>query len=463
MITGRLSPLALSIGSAVLLGLFIGSGLSAWGYAVVAWTCALTLITAALVGSKIGRSSISPLPFVIIPGVFYGLILPWLLVRRQRVSILGVDYSPWYVEAITITGVAIAAYVSAWLFCSFVRPLTSIDTIVLPDRTEVYGGAALLGLALLFAVLRFALYGIGGQLFVQIGADTSRAQGASAYLIYAPQYLASVCLYLAYRSTQQSLRRLSQLLFGVLLLYFLAAGVRYIFVVYAVAAALLILWRRTRTLALPHAYLLAAGVVLVVLIGWIGANRNSTMGPGIAIADSALQSVEILNPLAATVATVEDDGFELGATYTYLVIQPIPRQLWPGKPEPAIRDFIGRFSTKAEGRAFPLWGEMFANFGYPGVVVGMFGFGLLGRWFLATWLRARHRLPGVDVVGALVLPFLIQVISRGYLVAAVHTGFALLGGPIVLLWLEHSRSRRELRRTGGWPAVTAPGTVRTGP
>lgn len=443
MFRGAITVLAV-LGVGAILGLGVETSTSAF----LVWATASMLTALALSKSRIARSSISPLVFLLVPSIFYGLILPWLLINQRDTALGGVDYSPWYPEAIVITGIAVCMYVVGWLMYRASRPMRRPSTVVRTARQRTPGAVLIFSLTAALTVVRFALYGIGSRVF-DIGSDVARAEGATAYLIYAPEYLASASLYIIHRSTNLRLRVVASVTLSLLLLYFFATGVRYVFVVFAVATGFLYCWRIRGSLLLPRRYLVAAAVGLFVAVGWLGSHRGvQPAGFDRSITQSAFRATEIFNPLAASVATVEANGYELGSSYIYLLVQPIPRQLWTGKPEPPLRDFIGQFSAVDEGRAFPVWGEMYSNFGYLGVALGMFFLGLLSAAFVRAWLTKRVLSPGLDVVGALILPLIIQIVSRGYFVAAVHNTLAAIGVPLLLLWIER-RQLRAVATSGG--------------
>jgi hypothetical protein len=94
-------------------------------------------------------------------------------------------------------------------------------------------------------------------------------------------------------------------------------------------------------------------------------------------------------------------GFELLA---YTLVRPIPRVLWPGKPTGinfSLNEYIGLGDTAL---TFSVVGESYYSFGWFGVFVGGFLFGLLAR----TWSRLLDEPPhparaGVYALGAMAI------------------------------------------------------------
>jgi len=88
--------------------------------------------------------------------------------------------------------------------------------------------------------------------------------------------------------------------------------------------------------------------------------------------------------------------FMLGSTLISVLYNPIPRAIWPGKPAPSINQYLieigmGPASVGHFNFAVSLIAELYVNFWWIGVAVGMFLLGniaaRLWNWFLAN----RHR------------------------------------------------------------------------
>ncbi|MDP9348210.1 MAG: oligosaccharide repeat unit polymerase [Gemmatimonadota bacterium] len=169
------------------------------------------------------------------------------------------------------------------------------------------------------------------------------------------------------------------------------------------------------------------------------------------ISDAFLTSLSIYQPYVAIVdAFPEERDFLGGQSYAYLFYQPIPRGLWPSKPEPPVKEIIrtsfGGEAAVIAGVAYPNIGEMYAEFGALGVSVGMGLFGLMIRTLYEYLRRHPHDL-WVRMSYALALPYLVQVISRGHFVGVVHDLVFLFLPIVVGMWLlPHSRNAKQWKQ-----------------
>lgn len=86
-------------------------------------------------------------------------------------------------------------------------------------------------------------------------------------------------------------------------------------------------------------------------------------------------------------AVPREVDYQYGRTLVTWLVAPIPRVLWPGKPRiGAGGDLTGIFGTVWTSGVPPgIVGELYLNFGLPGVLVGMLAIGLLLRSLYATF------------------------------------------------------------------------------
>lgn len=97
--------------------------------------------------------------------------------------------------------------------------------------------------------------------------------------------------------------------------------------------------------------------------------------------------VDFLVPLAYLISqTPERIPYLLGETYYPLLVKPVPRAIYPNKPQdvPEFRRIVQRYSLLPEGNEINLFkvhqmGEMYINFGIAGVLLGMLILGALCR------------------------------------------------------------------------------------
>ncbi len=120
------------------------------------------------------------------------------------------------------------------------------------------------------------------------------------------------------------------------------------------------------------------------------------------------------NPLAIMVGTTNFCGvdktaqiingvpgklpYQFGESLIYWLVSPIPRTWWPEKPAISYGLIIGEkiYGKRDEndpGGGIPpgFVAELYLNFGYPGIILGMFLMGLLFKLFYDAYLKTREK------------------------------------------------------------------------
>jgi oligosaccharide repeat unit polymerase len=206
----------------------------------------------------------------------------------------------------------------------------------------------------------------------------------------------------------------------------LGGGQRGRFFVPAFAAGLI--WLKTsKRSRLPPRRVAAVGVlVLVVLGGLVGVARGTADSRHVTVGAVFTRSVgsgnDLFLPLAGLASTVPGQLPYLdGSSYVEVAAFLVPRALWSGKPEGAIGTVMTTLDPGDSGLAFPEFGEMYANFGLPGVVVGSLLFGALIELISRRFARSTSVQESVftAVCGAVLL----DVFTRGA-VAPMLTTFS---------------------------------------
>ena len=187
--------------------------------------------------------------------------------------------------------------------------------------------------------------------------------------------------------------------------------------------------------------------------------RNTGLGPRV-IQAAAVHRVDLSGFNAAQVLWMPE-----GEPYSYgrsLIVDPVlalvPRLLWPGKPfVSGDSEFINRytglsFSNDSTSVDTNITFEFYANFGWPGVVVGLGFFGyLMGRLELLLFR------PGNSIVRIFVLSIVLLSLSRGGRRAAA---LALeVGSAVIAAYLFAKLAERFdwLRQRGGKkPLINGP-------
>ena len=203
-----------------------------------------------------------------------------------------------------------------------------------------------------------------------------------------------------------------------------------------------LLWLKTSKRKLPPRRVAAAGlVVLVALEGLIGVARGAVGSRHVTVEAVVAQPFgsgnDLFLPLAGLAETMQAQLPYLdGTSYLEAVAFLVPRGLWRGKPKGAIANVTNTFDPGNSGLAFPEFGEMYANFGLPGVVVGSLLLGaiieLLSRRF------ARSIRIGESVFTAVCGAVVLIVFVRGA-IAPMLTSYAGLLAMTALVCRRRSR------------------------
>lgn len=108
-----------------------------------------------------------------------------------------------------------------------------------------------------------------------------------------------------------------------------------------------------------------------------------------AVQSGAQGDANLLDTVAATLTLVDETGYFYGKTYLAILVNPIPRVLWPGKP--GLADWLDDISTPGRplalcGMTTSLLGESYANFGYLGLLLIPLGFAYAsGRFYFSAY------------------------------------------------------------------------------
>ena len=251
--------------------------------------------------------------------------------------------------------------------------------------------------------------------------------------------------------------------FLLVLVLYATVGLRYRVLILVLAPVVYFYLRRENRPRITHIAL--AGVMTVLLIGGIGSIRTkvtyamAVTPEDLSVAqarEAFMKDLSIYQPYLAIIEDVpSESNFLMGRSFTYLLAHPIPRRLWPDKPEPPvhqiIRSVFGGDDAVQAGVAYPNIGEYYANFGVVGVVAGMWLFGVLLRWLWAWAYRHRSN-RWAACFYAIALPLLVQVVSRGHFVQIFQTVLFFLGpigvGMIIAKRRAAARQRSDLPALG---------------
>lgn len=381
-----------------------------------------------------------------------------------RTSIGGNDYSAGVVAAMQISAVAeislfagAVAARSVWSCPVFykLRPVLGARRL---DRAS--WGA--LGVGILGVVL---LGPLGGANLRNFFVFTTKAgygtlsQGAAAAkvgFLLSLQAVGGLCLSLvALRFTSTSSRRWTRPILVALLALVLLSGEGQRGILFVPVFAAGVVWLKTTKRAFVPRRLAISGAMLLLLFASIagiarGAAGHREFSVGAVVTEPFGPGNNLFLPLAGLAQTVPSGVPYLGgSSYLETLVFPIPRALWSGKPEGSIAATTAVIDPGNSGLAFPEFGEMYANFGIVGVVVGSCFLGLVveGLWARFSRTRSVREALFLSISGAVLL----QVFVRGALAPLMTTYLGLLVAAGIVC---RRRSPMLSPRSSGGGAVT---------
>jgi hypothetical protein len=158
-----------------------------------------------------------------------------------------------------------------------------------------------------------------------------------------------------------------------------------------------------------------------------------------------------INQLTNVVDLTEKKGLYMGQTLVPLAIAFIPRFLWPDKPiiapgvwfaleiNRAILKDNGRYSTSINITVF---GEFFLNFGWPGLIIGCFAFGIF--WGM-LWKSSNFEQKEKNILGTFFGFYLLYIGFFG-LGAGLHSHITVLGLYLIFLFISQFLKFHQQRR-----------------
>jgi oligosaccharide repeat unit polymerase len=381
------------------------------------------------------RPSFSLLFAAIMTEMFLLVILPATEAQLSGLTtIAGDDFSAGIVRALQIAALAqcgmLAGAVAArtlWPVPRLIKlsPRLSPSRLDKVARRSVYVGV--------LAVIAFSVLG-GANLRSFLVYTTSsgygtfnrEATGKLAYLAAIQGITGLALILFPLRLGCSGSSRWSAVLLAALATFVLLGGGQRVWFFLPAFAAVLI-WLKTSKRSLPPRRVAVVGVlVLIVLGGLVGVARGASSSRHLTVdavlADSFGPGDDLFLPLAGLATTVPSQLPYLdGSSYLQVAVFVIPRGLWSGKPKGSIVQVIAAMDPRDSGIAFPEFGEMYANFGLPGVLIGSLLLGALIELLSRRFARSTSIRESVftAVCGAVLL----EIFTRGD-VAPMLTSFA---------------------------------------
>ncbi|WP_331878965.1 hypothetical protein [Longimicrobium sp.] len=290
-------------------------------------------------------------------------------------------------------------------------------------------GWGLVLLALVFMLLWARIAGRSLGTFFLPGLFGSMGGGGDGpdipYLVLAIEWFTPALLVLVIAG---ALRGLGSRAAAVLLItiVYVSIGFRYRVVILWIAFSMLLYLKAGKRPRL--AVLVPAGLGAFMFVGWLawarlffrsgGANGGLAFNFG-DVVQGGLSDTRVFETFGAVMQVVPQHVDYVGFDpLAYLFILPIPRFLWPEKPLPMwlydIGGSIGTAESANLGAAVPHFGEYYFMFGWPGMALGSFLFGMGVRW-LWRWYQADPGDPWRQLLLAINTGFLFQAVIRGYL------------------------------------------------
>jgi hypothetical protein len=154
--------------------------------------------------------------------------------------------------------------------------------------------------------------------------------------------------------------------------------------------------------------------------------------------------VNFLDQFAAALTLVDQSGeFWLGATYISILLLPIPRALWPGKP--SLGQHVLEIATldrpfDQEGRIITYLGEAYINFAEFGLVVIPFFLSyLFTRLYRRFWMSPPYSL--MRLAFLFLIPASIQMYRDG--IPSIILFGLVFNAPLIFIWLLARRRSPE--------------------
>ena len=362
------------------------------------------------------------------------VVHPIALLAYDKVHNWHDSYSvdPTFERALVVALVGIAALTLGYFAAGparFGRSLRPLPDDSDPDVLQRLGWT-LIALGAAGYVVYAVSAGVSPTSLIFGGAGLGEAGQGSAYLYMAP-YLTIPASLLLIRSavlTQRLRRLVAGVIPAVLLLLSIAPyGQRLNLLLLVAALAIYPMvrsgWRPRTWVAIVIAI---ASLTLIISMRDLASRADApTLGqavqstvqnPGPALEEFVTgPDTEMFSALAVELQAVPSQlGWHPGFTISSLVAQPIPRQLWPGKPRLAntyLNDYLLTVEQGEAGAAYSVIGELYYDLGLVSVVIGMLAVGAL---FRALWAyRQANR--GNDMIAMLFaasLPYTV-VLVRG--------------------------------------------------
>jgi len=208
----------------------------------------------------------------------------------------------------------------------------------------------------------------------------------------------------------------------------LGGGQRAMLFVPAIAAVFV--WLKTSKRNIHQRLVVVTGAIVLILFGGIvgiargAADSRSYTVSNVVSAPFGSGNNLFLPVAGLAIAVPRETPYLYGSSYLQVLLFPIPRGLWHGKPTGDISAVTDVIDSTKSGLAFPEFGEMYANFGLPGAVIGSVLLGIAVELLAERFARSTSTRESVfiAVAGAVIL----ELFTRGALAPMLTTFLGLL-------------------------------------
>ncbi len=363
--------------------------------------------------------------------IYFG-ITPVFLILRDEFIIGGVNYRPEFSATLLYAALALMAFQVGYLRFK-PRRITLPEWIISPSvkamqYTTLVSLLFFIALVIAWIVLgRISLRSLNvfasGVTYEAWVEEIQLNQGVMlGYLFIGRQAMipASFLVILYHKKIFRSIGVAALL---AITLLFMGLGWRHPILVIMIASMMLFYIRQDKRPPISL-LLVAAFIYFYYAAGLLGYARTTTSlsdtDYNITKAyDVTLSSTGIATPMAGVIRYVPDIvPWKYGLTLLKVFTQPIPRILWPSKPK--FIGFEGLEYVLPRGAAIPVWGEFYINFGIIGIIISMWLWGIISKYFFLLYKKYPSSIP-IQVWIAVYFPVSMKSYGRGDMASIVST------------------------------------------
>lgn len=432
----------------------------------------IALVLVAPLGRRIVARRFDPFEplflFVVAYGVMF-VVRPAVMIAQDRLVFYGpsgtFDVSAAFTEMLVLALLGALAFSSAYALPLARRPASRREDERAADDRRLVTGSLLLAVlgTLAFGIFLFAADGIR-TLTAILGSDHSALAGAVetyrylwlAFFVLVPAAIALLGLGLERR--RKTFVACSMVLAALVLLRVIPLGNR--IVLLPLVGSLVVVYyldRRSRPSARSLAVFVAVALLSSAFISDLRGRETRGEGVGDTVARSFKPSrlgqpfttgpdSEMAPALAAALSVIPERlPRQYGAAiFEDLVVRPIPRQLWSGKPLPPREELLStlwpvEYARGTINSEFSVLLYFYWDFGLIGVVLGLAAYGA-GARYLYEYYRAREDDLSARVLYALALWFLVIALRDSPVDTLILASFVVLPG-----WLIFRLARAPAR------------------